>query len=178
MDVDLSCTLKAGYEFGQSVSGSRCINAPVTRVWDVLSAPGQLSKYHPYCESNRVMGWPGVGSRDGVRYYSGLYFERDFVGWREGRGYDVQVGPPPRKSCLVTWDVGTKDADSCEIIIVVRPILESRLDDDIKRRFVTAHFGNGILIYLEDLLRGLDQFVTTGREVRRKQYGPHPIYAP
>jgi hypothetical protein len=170
--------LKQRLELSESVSLSRVIQASKSDVWKTISAPGQLNKYHPYCRSNRVISWPGVGSRDGVEYYSGIYFERDFMSWSEGSGYDLQIGPPPRKSSWISWNIIALGPEKSELTIKVTPILESYLLEDVKKLFVQTYFGKTISCYLDSLLRGLDQFVTTGREVQEKQYGPHPIYAP
>jgi len=85
---------KRGLELGEHVRLARTIQAPAADVWKVISKPGELNKYHPYCRENTpVYKWPGMGSRDGITYYSGLYFERDFIYWREGAGYDLQISP-------------------------------------------------------------------------------------
>ena len=162
----------------EPVVACRIIRAPASAVWSVLATPGQLTRYHPYCSENRVIHWPGRGSRDGVRYLSGLYFERDFVSWSEGVGYDVQVGPPPRKSCFVSWRIAALSGTDSEMILRLTPLLESRLAGCVKSAYLERYFGASVQLYLDHLLRGLEQFVMTGRTVGKKQFGPHPLYAP
>ena len=173
--ADLS---KRGLELGEHVRLARTIQAPATKLWKVISVAGQLNKYHPYCQENKVFKWPGIGSSDGVKYHSGLYMQRDFFSWREGGGYDLEIGPPPRKSAWISWNIHPAGQAKSELSIMVTPILESHLLETAKNIFVETYFGKSIEIYLDSLLRGLEQFTTTGREVEARQFGAHPVYAP
>jgi hypothetical protein len=173
--ADLS---KRGLELGEYVHLARTIRAPAAEVWKVISTAGQLNKYHPYCEENKVFKWPGVGSRDGVKYHSGFYMQRDFFSWREGAGYDLEIGPPPRKTAWISWNIRYLGEAESELSITVTPILESHLLETTKKSFVETYFGKSIEIYLDSLLRGVEQFVTTGHEVKARQFGAHPVYAP
>ena len=60
---------------------------------------------------------------------------------------------------------------------MVTPILESHLLETTKKIFV-QNFGTNTEIYLDSILRGVEQFVMTGQEVEARQFGAHPIYAP
>jgi len=169
---------KRGLELGEPVCVARIIDAPVANVWTVISQPGQLQKYHPYCRENNVYIWPGVGSRDGVLFHSGLYAERDFMYWREGAGYDLQIGPPPRKVAWSSWNIRPLSEARSELLIMDTPILESHLLETAKKIYMQTYFGRSIEVYLDSLLRGVEQFVMTGREVKPRQFGTHPVYAP
>jgi hypothetical protein len=173
--TDLS---KRGLELGEFVYLARIIKAAPAEVWKVISTAGQLNKYHPYCQENAVFNWPGIGSRDGVKYYSGFYMQRDFFSWREGEGYDLEIGPPPRKTAWISWNIRPLGEAESELSITVTPILESHLLASTKKSFVETYFGKSIEIYLDSLLQGVEQFVTTGREVEPRQFGAHPVYAP
>ena len=169
---------KRGLELGEHVRLARVIQAPAADVWMAISKGGQLNKYHPYCQENKVFKWPGVGSKDGVLYYSGLYFERDFMYWRDGEGYDLQIGPPPRKTAWISWNVRPLGDAECELCLTVTPILESHLFEATKKAYVQTYFGKSIEVYLDSLLQGTEYFVMTGKEVRPAQYGTHRVYAP
>ena len=66
-------------KLGEPISHSQSV--PVSRedVWEVISRPGNLVDFHPFCESNPVEVWPGVGSKDKIYYYNGLVLEREFT---------------------------------------------------------------------------------------------------
>jgi hypothetical protein len=169
---------KRGLELGEHFRMTRIIQAPAHDIWKVISTSGQLHKYHPYCRENNVFKWPGVGSRDGVKFYSGIYAERDFMYWREGAGYDLQIGPPPRKVAWSSWNICPLEEDQSEMSIMDTPILESHLHESAKKIYVQTYFGKSIEIYLDSLLRGVEQFVMTGEAVKPRQFGTHPVYAP
>lgn len=167
-----------GLELGEAVHVARVIQASVAEVWKLISQPGQLPKYHPYCRENNVFKWPGVGSRDGVTYHSGLYFEREFMCWREGAGFDLQIGQPPGKTAFISWNIRCLGESQSELSIMVSPILESHLHETTKQVYVQTYFGKSVEVYLDSLLRGVEQFVMTGQEVKPRQFGTHPVYAP
>jgi uncharacterized protein YndB with AHSA1/START domain len=168
----------AGLELGTPLPLSRAIAAPAADVWKVISTPGQLHKYHPYCKANEVVRWPGPGSRDGVTYHSGFYMQRDFMSWFEGIGYDLQIGPPPRKSSWISWRIRPTGEGTSELSIQVTPILESHLPAATRQAYEVTFFGKVIETYLDHLLRGAEHFVLTGDPVQPRQFGAHSIYSP
>lgn len=168
----------AGLELGTPIPSSRTIAAPAAAVWKMISTPAQLHKYHPYCKANEMKRWPGPGSCDDVIYHSGHVLQRDFMYWREGSGYDLQIGPPPKKMSWISWNIRPLGDEECELSIQVTPILESHLPDSRKRAFEATYFGRIITVYLDHLLRGAEHFVLTGTPVQPRQFGSHPIYAP
>ena len=97
--------------------------------------------------------------------------------WRNGEGYDLQIGPPPRKTAWISWRIRSLGHAS-ELSIQVTPILETHILDSAKMVFQDAYFGKSIEVYLDHLLRGAEQFVLTGIPVRPRQFGAHPVYAP
>jgi hypothetical protein len=167
-----------GLEAGEPVSLARGLSASPAEVWTMISSPGQLDKYHPYCRRNEVIRWPGRGSRDRVIYHSGLAMERDFMSWVDGRGYDLQIGPAPRKTSWISWKIAALGETGSELSITVTPLLESHLLPATKRYFTETYYGKSIEVYLDHLLRGADHFLSTGRTVSARHFGTHPVYAP
>ena len=172
--ADLS---KQGLELGEHLRVARIIHVPAAAIWKVISTPGQLPKYHAYCCENKVYKWPGVGSRDGVLYHSGLYWERDFLCWREGIGYDLLIGPPARNSAWISWNIRPLGEAQSDFSLTVSPIMESHLLDTTKKIFVQTYLAS-VKVYLDSLLRGMEHFVTTGQPVEARQFGTHPTFAP
>ena len=81
---------KPGFKW--PVAFDQPISAPAEKVWDAISMPGNLELCHPFCKKNPVEVWPGPDSRDEVHYLNGLIFERQFCGWIDGIGYDLNIG--------------------------------------------------------------------------------------
>ncbi len=85
------------------IEASTAISAAGSDVWAVISEPGNLTNVHPFCSSNAVERWPGAESRDHVRYFSGVHYQRDALDWRDGAGYDLAVGPPSGPIAVARW---------------------------------------------------------------------------
>lgn len=58
-----------GLELGEAAAVSHIIEAAADSVWQVISQPGQLTRYHPFCQATKVITWPGVRAKDTVSYY-------------------------------------------------------------------------------------------------------------
>ncbi len=166
-----------GLELGHAVCVSHVIEAASGSIWQVISQPGHLEQVHPFCRENVVLQWPGVGARDTITYYSGIHYQRDFVTWLEGAGYDIEIGPPPHKTARVAWRIKALNEGRSELSIEVTPYLKSALSEPRKRSHEQRFFGDTIAQYLDSVVRGVDHVVTTGQAVRKNQFGSHPIYS-
>jgi hypothetical protein len=177
MEDRLATLAARGLELGDPVDGRLVIKAPPNRIWQVISQPGHLARCHPFCEKNEVDQWPGVCARDTITYYSGVHYQRDFVTWIEGVGYDLELGPPPHKTAWVSWRITPLDETRSELMIEVTPYLKSALPERRKLAYQRRAFGTTIADYLNSVVQGVDYVVTTGQAVRRNQFGSHPIYS-
>ena len=68
-------------KFRWPVAAGTTVAAPRNDVWNVISSPGLVALYHPFCETNPVDEWPGPGSHDEIHYFSGLVLDRRFTNW-------------------------------------------------------------------------------------------------
>jgi hypothetical protein len=166
-----------GLELGEAVSVSHMIEAASDRVWQVISQPGQLTRYHPFCQATTVIKWPGVGAKDTVTYYSGVHYERDFVTWIEGVGFDIEVGPPPHKTARVEWRTTELGEHRSELAITVMPYLKADVSAPRKQTYQQRFFGDIIAQYLESVVLGVGHVGTVGEAVQKNQFGAHPIYS-
>ena len=39
-------------------------NLPKSKILELITEPGNLNKYHPFCKKNEIIKWPGNGSVD------------------------------------------------------------------------------------------------------------------
>ena len=107
--------------FRWSVAAERMIAAPAQKVWAAISMPGNLELCHPFCASNPVQVWQGPDSRDEVHYLSGWVYERRFLRWRDGVGYDLEIGKRGGGKSFVSWRITPVDQDTCVLSITVYP---------------------------------------------------------
>ena len=154
------------------------IAASGASVWAAISEAGSLTNIHPFCEVNDVERWPGLGSRDHVHYYSGLHYQRDVVGWREGSGYDFAVGPKSGKIAVASWWIEPTTPDSCRFGIEVTSFLRTDISPEVSARYEDKVIKAAIPPYLDAVVRGVAHYSEPGAPVERNQFGAHEIYSP
>ena len=64
----------------------------VEDIWKVISSPGNLNFFHPFCKKNKVIEVDrGLIKKDTLIYLNGLVFERDFYKWEEMKRYELMI---------------------------------------------------------------------------------------
>lgn len=165
-------------EFRWPVGVTGSIDAPASDVWSVISMPGNLERCHPFCKTNPVSVWPGPDSRDQVHYYNGVVYERRFLDWFDGVGYDLEIGAPGQRTSVVRWRLEAGDLNASTLNITVYPWLLQDTPVAIRWLPHIAYLRPMLQRYLTAVVRGFDWYVTTGTPVSRNQFGPHPWYSP
>lgn len=146
-------------------------------IWRALTQPGYLKLCHPFCASTEVETWPGVGSRDSITYYSGRRYQRNFVGWHEGVGYDIELGDQPNATARVEWRIVPQGDDRCRFSIEVFPLLPHDMPEMRKAAILDKEFGADLAHYLDCVVRGVKHWVETGTPVTEDQFGWNQLYS-
>ena len=153
------------------------IAAPRQRVWEAISMPGNLELCHPFCARNPVQKWPGADSRDEVHYLSGWVYERRFMRWLEGIGYDLEIGRRGGGTSLVTWRISPVDAGDCSLRITVHPHVLQRVPVAIRWLPHLLRLRPMLRSYLSSVVRGFEWYVIRGEAVPRDHFGRHPWFS-
>ena len=167
----------ARLEQGRPLKSTVGIDVPAAEVWAVIAEPGNLARCHPFCAATEVERWPGTGSRDSITYYSGIRYQRNFVSWQEGVGYDIELGDPPNQTARVRWRIEPTSLQTCRFSIEVVPLLKPDLSEEKKRAYQERLFGEVLQHYLECVVAGVEFFATTGKAVVKDQFGRNPLYS-
>ena len=168
---------EAHSRFQWSVTSERIIAAPAQKVWDVISTPENLELCHPFCASNPVQVWPGPSSRDEVHYLSGWVYERRFVRWHDGTGYDLEIGRSGGSTSSVSWRVTPVDEDSCVLSITVSPQVLRNWPMAFRWIPYVLRIRPMLRKYLDSVVRGFEWYVVRGEAVPRNQFGHHPWFS-
>jgi hypothetical protein len=163
--------------FKWPVSALQPIAAPAEKVWDVVSMPGNLELCHPFCKSNPVQVWPGPDSQDEVHYLSGWIYERRFLQWFEGIGYDLQIGRRDGRTSFVSWRISPTDERNCTLKITVFPHTLQNIPVVVRCLPHMLRLRPMLKKYLVSVVRGFDWYVTRGEPVPRDQFGKHPWFS-
>ena len=163
--------------FGRPISSRRRIPAPAEKVWEVIAMPGNLEPCHPFCTSNPVHSWPGPDSRDEVHYLSGWVFERQFVNWIEGTGYDLEIGRKGGARSFVSWRIAPENDRTCILEITVYPQLIDGLPNALQWIPHWLRIRPYLKSYLSSVVRGFEWYITRGERVPRDHFGKHPWFS-
>ncbi len=164
--------------FRWPITAGRTIAAPAPMIWEVISSPGTLPLYHPFCEKNPVFQWPGPGSHDEVHYFNGRVLERHFTAWHDDVGYDLEIGRAAGRTSAVAWRVVPVREGKGSVTITVCAHSLQHLPTVVRWLPHLARLRPGLRSYLKSVLKGLDWFITHEEPVRRNQFGAHRWFSP
>ncbi len=165
------------YEMMEPIIGRVAVAAPPADVWAAISPPGNLLNIHPFCERNEINVWDGAASRDHVYYYSGVHYQREFLDWFDGVGYDLVLGPPQARTALVRWRISEAETGS-DFSIKVVALLRDDVPAAEREHYAEHMIRRPLPSYLDSVVRGAAYFAESGTPVLKNQFGPHPIYSP
>jgi hypothetical protein len=157
----------------------RKIAAPASAVWKVMARPGHLKECHPFCAENLVLRWPGPDACDRVCCYNGRVLERRFTRWQEGRQYTMDVADEKgRVGAEVTFRVrpGGSPAESWFGVVVTLKAF-AWLPGPLRRLLWSLKAEPSLRRYFDCVLQGFEYHVTTGKPVRKNQFGLHPEFS-
>ncbi len=163
--------------FKWPVAAAQPIAAPAEKVWDVISMPGNLELCHPFCKGNPVHVWPGPDSRDEVHYLSGWIYERRFLRWFEGTGYDLEIGRRDGGTSFVSWRISPVDEQNCTLKVTVFPHTLQNIPVAVRWLPHILRLRPMLSSYLMSVGRGFEWYVTRGEPVPRDQFGKHPWFS-
>jgi hypothetical protein len=163
--------------FKWPVSVSRTIDASPQSIWLAISRPGNLEDCHPFCESNPVYEWPGVGSRDAVYYHSGWVLHREFINWVAGVGYDLLIGREGGRNSYVSWRIGADQENTATLSITIYPHTLQHIPAAIRWLPHIMYIQPALSSYLKSVVKGFEWFITTGNPVARDQFGSHQWFS-
>jgi len=164
--------------FRWPVAASRTIAVPTTKIWEVISSPGTLPLFHPFCEKNPVFEWSGADSHDEIHYFNGVVLVRRFTDWYEDIGYDLKIGRAGGRQSVVSWRIIPGKKDRCSLAITIYPYALQAVPAIVRWLPHFVRLRPQLRRYLQSVVNGLDWFITEGQPVRRNQFGAHPWFSP
>jgi len=160
-----------------SVSYKIILNHSKDEVWKIISSPGHLNLFHPFCSSNKIICWDNKkNKKDELIYLNGLTYYREFIDWNEKNGFDLIIGTKNGKKSNVKWTLSDMN-NRCEISITISPYTSKRIN-----KFLYP-FANLFLIkpklknYLKSVLRGLQFYMDNNKVVPRNYFGKHSWFS-
>ncbi len=142
-------------------------------LFSVITEPGNLQNYHPFCQENIPVHWPGDNAVDKLTYLNGRVFTRRITRWHEC-GYDLTITHGKIKT-NVEWNI-TVNQGKPALEITLTPLFLPR--NSIHRFFGFYFYVKPQLTkYLKALFNGLDFYIATGKRVSPNQFGRHTWFS-
>ena len=163
-------------QFNWCISASKELSISSNDLWEIISTPSNLELFHPFCFKNPVIDWPGLKSIDQIYYHSGLIYERNFINWIDGVGYDLFIGEKEGAKSFVSWRIGKMNQSSI-ITISIYPYIYNKGYKAINFLPYFLFIKPTLAKYLESVLNGLKYYSESKRVVQKNQFGPHKIFS-
>jgi hypothetical protein len=136
-----------------------------------MATPGGVARYHPFCSGNPVATCRGVGAQDAIHYLSGLVLHRRITVWEEGHAYELEIGNAGWPVSHVRWELVATGAEESELTISIWPSAFVGYPSALRYALHRCYLVPLLRRYLDAVIRGLDYYVTTGRDVAPNQFG-------
>lgn len=159
------------------ISAQIQINITKEKLWKIITEPGHLKNYHPFCDYHQKSDWNGVGSKDTSKSYAGKIINREIIEWDEGQSYRIKMDNLDKHDTKVKFEI---------IEINKKTLIKISLETNAYRKtprliwYPVSIFllKPSYIKYFNSLLRGLKYFSETGNKVARNQFGNHLKYSP
>ena len=147
------------------------------QIWKVVSSPGNLELFHPFCKTNETIKWDNPdGKKDKLEYLSGLIYFRDFYQWEENVGYKLFIGTKEGKKSKVEWKI-TNQGKTSFLSIEIFPYLSSKYPLIINYLLFFTIVKPKLKNYLLSVLKGLVWYMDNKEPVKENQFGKHKWFS-
>ena len=156
-------------KFNWKITGSLKTQITDKELWKIISSPSNLELFHPFCKKNSIVKWPGKNSIDQIHYYNGLIYERKFINWIEGIGYDLLIGEKNGYQSFVSWRI--QNTANSSLTISICPY---KYNTGIKILGFIPYY---ILVkpllqkYIHSVIQGLKHYIETNQKIQKNQFG-------
>ena len=155
------------------ISNKIKIENSIHEVWGLISSPGHLNQFHPFCKENNVLeSKNGVILKDQLFYLNGLTYYRTFKEWKPMVGYSIKIGSKNAKQSDVKWQI-IENGEFTFVKITIKPYTSSKIPKLLYPFFHYAVVRPKLKSYLNAVLKGLEYYLTYNKPVPRNQFGNH-----
>lgn len=146
-------------------------------LWELISSPNNLEKFHPFCNQNPVVKWDGARSIDKIYYHGGKVLTRNFFEWNDGKGYKLLIGENDTDLSKVEWKI-SKRATGSSLEISIYPYRFNEEPKFLNYLPFSMFIKPALSDYLWHIGEGLKCYQETGLPVERNQFGNHKWFSP
>ena len=165
------------FNYEESFYVEKAVAVSAEKAWDIIALPGGLTRWHPFMKKHTAESWNGVGSMDHLIYYGGFEFNREVVKWIAGVGYDLKVTENGKRENTAFWRITPIDGQRCKLRLTGRVEFIKKFPFPIRWALLKFKMKPIYSQYLFQILEGFAYYAETGQQVKRDQFGPHPMFS-
>jgi len=158
------------------VSFEQEIYCSLPKIWEIISKPGHLEQFHPYCKKNEAIKWPGTGSQDLLTYRNGNIYKRDIVEWVDNESFSLIIGEVGKPKSFVKWEF-KDNKKKIKVKITVYPHLLLNWNKFSSYLPYKYYIKPKLRIYLKAVLCGLKSYAESGVKVQRNMAARHSWFS-
>ncbi len=165
------------FNYEESFYVEKEVAVSAEKAWDIIALPGGLTRWHPFMKKHTAESWNGVGSKDHLIYYGGFEFNREVVKWIAGVGYDLKVTENGKRENTAFWRITSIDDQRCKLKLTGRVEFIKKFPFPIRWALLKFKMKPIYSQYLFQILEGFAYYAETGQQVKRDQFGSHPMFS-
>ena len=163
-------------KFHWQISETLNVTINSEELWKIISSPSNLELFHPFCNKNPIIKWPGKTSIDEIYYYSNLIYQRKFIKWTEGVGYDLLIGEKNGHQSLVSWKIQNNNKQT-SLTITIYPYKYNTGIKLIEFIPYTVLVKPLLKKYIKSVMLGLEYFIKNNKRVQKNEFGYLPFFS-
>ena len=154
------------------ISFEQEINASSSKLWEIISKPGHLEQFHPYCKKHEAVKWPGIDSQDFLTYLNGKIYKREILEWDVKQSFSLLIGEIDGPKSFVKWQF-KDNRKNTKVKITVYPHLLIKWPKFISFIPYILYVIPQLQNYLKAVLHGLKHYVEKERIIEENIQAKH-----
>ena len=168
-------SLSINYRSQWPVSFEQEIDSSLSTLWEIVSKPGHLEHFHPYCKKNEAIKWPGLKSQDILTYLNGKTYKREIIEWNVNESFTLVIGEIDGPKSLVKWEF-KDNRQNIKVKITVYPHLLINWPNFFSYLPYKYYISPQLRRYLKVVLFGLKQYAEKNEIIEEKMLDDHPWF--
>ena len=157
------------------ISFEQEISASSSKLWEIISKPGHLEQFHPYCKKHEAVKWPGIDSQDFLTYLNGKIYKREILEWNVKQSFSLVIGEIDGPKSFVKWQFKDNRMNS-KVKITVYPHLLIKWPKFISYIPYILYIKPQLKNYLKAVLHGLKHHAEKEKIIEENIQTKHPWF--
>ena len=154
------------------------IKSSIDEIWAVISTPGHLNLFHPFCKEHNTLKFKdNTIIKDELIYLNGLNYVRNFNKWVPRVGYSLKIGSINAKQSSVNWEIIKGKSDINYVKITIKPYLSDRIPKFLYPFYHYIIIRPKLKSYLKSVLMGLNYYMLNKKSVPKSFFGTHSWFS-